>query len=424
MSKNKYEFLGLCAIGGEVAFNNELKQNGFALKEKFPGRLFFSLKNSSDLKRESNSEVSKGQIQEYKISFTDELFRQMIKANMKLQLADRIAFVVKKFSCDDFDDLFDNIYACNWDEFFHKESKVVIERVSSQNSKLNSVRAIQSVAQKAIYKKLCTSWNVVSLPESAQTFTVRLYLENNIAYLTVDLSGEPLHKRSYRLAGGIAPMRETLAASLLQIMHWKRKTALHDPFCGSGTIPIEASLYAHNVAPGLLRSFAFQDFAAFSDEHFAKIFEEEKSKAVSEIQTGNLIRITGSDIDENAVSLSIANAENACSLIEAELRKYGRNDKLVRPDFVQADIAELSAPYNEGLLLGNPPYGERIGDEKEAFAVYEKIAESIKDFSNWQRAFITSCPELKEIINKYNKRIWVKEHAIKSGNIDTVLYEF
>lgn len=469
MNTNGSEFLGLCAIGGEVAFHNELKLNGFTLTEKFPGRVFFkrtdnnaknkpcdtvqnvsgkkpkrriirkekiqalqntaneNLNNSSSLQSEvlSGKEASTVNDAEYaNTADTTELFTAMVHANMNLQLADRIALVVAKFPCADFDDLFAGLYNCNWEAFFYQDSKVVIDKVNSRNSKLNSARAIQSVAQKAIYKKLCSKWHLQMLSESGDTFNVRIYLENDIAAVTLDLSGEALHKRNYRKDAVLAPLRETTAAMMLQLMHWKRKTPLHDPFCGSGTIPIEATLYAHNVPPGILRSFTFQNFALFNNAHFKQIFENEKIQGLLRVQTGNLVRITGSDIANSAVALAARNAENACSLIEAELQKIGRNEKLTRPEFVQADIAELSAPYETGLLIGNPPYGERLGDEAEARDIYKKIAQSTKEFPHWQRAFITNLPDLKEILLAYNSRLYIKEQILKSGKLDTVLYEF
>ncbi|MEL3909066.1 MAG: class I SAM-dependent RNA methyltransferase [Treponemataceae bacterium] len=406
---SKYnEFLGLCPIGAEVSFNNELKLNGFALSEKFSGRLFFKDKAVS------TKNVSK----------TETLFKSLIRANLWLRLADRVGLVVTKFPCQNFDELFDGVLAVNWADFFSEDSKIVVEKVSSTKSKLAAERAIQSVTAKAIYSKLCSTWHLNSLRETGLQFSVRLYLENDFAYVVLDTSGEPLHKRGYRLSGGIAPIRETAASLLLQLMRWKRKTPLHDPFCGSGTIPIEATLYAHNVPTGILRDFDFTKFALFEDKCFAQIYYEERAKALAKIQTGNLVRITGSDIDDNAVSLSITNAEKACSLVEAEMRKIGRAEKLVRPEFVQADIAEISAPYDEGLLLGNPLYGERLGDETEAFELYRKIALAIDEFPNWQKAFITNKTEFPEIIREIKHRARFKEHPIKYGKLETVLYEF
>lgn len=440
-----FEFLGLCAIGGEVAFNNELKLKGFSLVEKFPGRIFFKVKDNFAKKQPIEKKrklIRKEQIQKLKSSEISTesssdskensnettLFTAMLKANMYLQLADRIALLVTKFDCTNFDDLFEGIYACQWSSFFYPDSKITIEKVSTSNSKLSSKRAIQSVAQKAIYQKLCTKWHLTNLSETGDVFNVRLYLDNDIAYVTLDLSGEPLYKRMVSheetLLRGIAPLRETTAAIMLQLMSWKRKTALHDPFCGSGTIPIEAVFYAHNIPSGILRNFTFQKFALFNDEYFKTLFNSIKAKSLSEIQTGNLIRITGSDIDKKAIELSIANSENACSLIESEMRKIGINTKLTRPSFIKADVLELKAPYDDGLLIGNPPYGERIGDKDEAIAVYEKIADMMRDFSGWKKAFITSLPEFKEVLTLKNPRLYVKEHHLKSGKLDTILYSF
>ena len=170
--------------------------------------------------------------------------------------------------------------------------------------------------------------------------------------------------------------------------------------------------------------FGFQKFALFRGAEFRELLQAEKAKAADEIQTGNVIRITGSDIDENAVSLSQANAENACALTEAVMRRFGRNDKLTRPDFVQADIAEIAAPYAEGVLLGNPPYGERLGDEAEALDVYRKIADAVQEFPRWQKAFITNKTEFPDTVREVLKGQRFREHAVKYGKLETVLYVF
>ena len=469
------EFLGLCPIGAEVAFNNELKLNGFVLSEKFPGRLFFKEAASTETatqeqysrkaqtqarprrsiliknfvqaniaaenlgvkttdapsEKDSTGEKAKAEVclssgTSTNVSSRDyALVKSIIKANLKLRLADRIGLVIAKFRCEDFDDLFEGVGAVDWTQFFCEDSKVGVEKVSSAKSKLASERAIQSVAAKAIYTTLCKAWHVNTMCETGDTFSVRIYLDNDVASVVLDTSGEPLHKRGYRLSGGIAPIRETAAALLLQLMMWKRKMPLHDPFCGSGTIPIEAILYAHNVAPGFLREeFDFQKFALFRGTEFRELLQAEKAKAADEIQTGNVIRITGSDIDENAVSLSQANAENACALTEAVMRRFGRNDKLTRPDFVQADIAEIAAPYAEGVLLGNPPYGERLGDEAEALDVYRKIADAVQEFPRWQKAFITNKTEFPDTVREVLKGQRFREHAVKYGKLETVLYVF
>lgn len=458
------EFLGLCPLGGEVAFNNELKRNGFVLTKKFPGRLFFKAVDNSQLYDELNScegeslhlqqpkkrigikgnfshletqpdtthqnklIANKTKMQKSKTrKYLDKekiLFLQCLKANIQLRLPDRIGLVISSFKCTNFDELFENTHDIEWEQFCFEDSKIIIEKVSISNSKIDSTRSLQSIASKAIYSRLCHKWKLQKLPETGEPISIRIYLDDNWARIVIDLSGEPLYHRGYRLAGGLAPMRETMAALLLQLLLWKRKIPLHDPFCGSGTIPIEAFLYAYNIAPGILRTFAFQRFRFFSDSQFHTLFMQYKSSCINAIQTDYLVRISGSDISHEAISLSRANLNNAVNLISKEMKKFGCNTTIKNITFFQSDISEITAEYDEGLLLGNPPYGERIGDETEAFEIYEKLALKMQQFTKWKKAFITNKPEFAEILQQHIKKLDIKSKPVKVGKLDTMLYYF
>ena len=226
--------VALCAIGAEKILGNEIKHLGYKLEGNAPGRVFFT-------------------------GDDDSLYR----SNLCLRTADRVFLQTAKYAAEDFDQLFEGVYKVDWQDFFRKDTKVTVDKVRCYKSKLNSEHAIQGVVQKAIYKKLGDKWNMSNLPESGFESNVRVYIDENTVHVLLDLSGLPLHKRGYRVDGGLAPLRETVAAVMLHEMIWRRKTPLHDPFCGSGTITIEAVLYAHNVAPGFGRRFALENLSIF-----------------------------------------------------------------------------------------------------------------------------------------------------------------
>ena len=379
--------VALCAIGAEKILGNEIKHLGYKLAGNAPGRVFFT-------------------------GDDDSLYR----SNLCLRTADRVFLQMAKYPAEDFDQLFDGVYSINWQDFFKKDTKVTVDKVRCYKSKLNSEHAIQGIVQKAIYKKLGDKWHMSSLPETGSESTVRVYIDENTALILLDLSGLPLHKRGYRVDGGVAPLRETVAAVMLQEMMWRRKTPLHDPFCGSGTIAIEAALYAYNVAPGFGRRFALENLTIFNK----KRADEIRAKEAELIRTDVEVRITGSDIDPAAIERSRKNAEYACVTAGRALQSIGSDSKVIRPDFIQADFAELSAPYETGLILCNPPYGERLGDEAEAEALYKKMTCLWDEFKGWEFGVITSHKKFQESFGHYATLL----KSLKAGNLDTTLYMY
>jgi putative N6-adenine-specific DNA methylase len=320
------------------------------------------------------------------------------------------------YSADNFDALYEGAYAAPWQDFFKKNVRVVIDKVRCNKSALSSEHSVQSVVHKAVCQKLCDVWHMSALPESGAVAAIRVYVDHDIAQLELDTSGEALHKRGYRTHGGEAPLRETLAAVLLQLMGWRRKVPLHDPFCGSGTIICEAMLYAYNAAPGFGRRFALEDLAFFSESAAQEVRRQEAKK----IRTDCLVRITGSDIDPIAVETARANAEHACVTVGRALQIIGSDSKIPRPDFAQANFLSLSAPYEQGMLLANPPYGERLGSEEEALALYKSMETLFSAFPHWQQGFITANEHFEKALGK--KAATTKK--LKSGKLDTIFYCF
>lgn len=383
-------YASLCAVGAEHILGNELKHLGFKLESNAPGRVFFTDGSSG--------------------------FDAVYKANFCLRTADRVYIQMAKYRADNFDTLFAGCYEAPWQDFLHKDSRVVVDKVRAYKSRIESEHTVQSMIQKAIYKKLGEVWGITTMPESGEKCDVRVYIDEDIVRIMLDTSGDPLHKRGYRTDGGTAPLRETTAAVLLQELMWRRKTPLHDPFCGSGTIAIEAALYAHNVAPGLGRHFAYEHLSFYDPKRVLEIKKEEAAKIRTDVEC----RITGSDIDGDAVQRSTLNAEHACVTAGRALQLIGSDARIPRPEFIRSSFADLKAPFESGLILCNPPYGERLGDQSQAETLYQDMASLFTDFPGWQIGVITSQKSFQKCIGRYTDQ----QKNLKAGNLDTTLYVY
>ena len=406
-----------CAIGAEKILSNELRQLEFTPISTAIGRVVFTMERAgtrisdNPLSLDSHNPVIQDSVDEQEL-------RALYQSNYKLRTADRVYLQLATIPCRDFNDLFEGVRAIRWQDWFKRDVRVVVDKVRIKSSILSSEHSIQSVVHKAIYDCLGKAWGMELLPETGKTAIVRVYIENNVASILLDLSGMPLHRRGYRTTGGEAPIRETLAAILLHLMQWRRKTPLHDAFCGSGTIPIEAAMYAHNIAPGLGRNFALEDLLPFADGSSVKMMEDERADAASRIVTDCLVRVTGSDISPQAITAAQANAERACVIAGKALQKAGIDARIPRPDFTVSDFKDLAAPYEKGLLLSNPPYGERIGDRGSAKELYSSMHSLFLDFPGWDYGFITNHEEFEVAIGKKATKI----RNLKSGNLETRFY--
>jgi putative N6-adenine-specific DNA methylase len=406
-----------CAIGAEKILSNELRQLEFTPISTAIGRVVFTMEKAgtrisdNPLSLDSHNPVIQDSVDEQEL-------RVLYQSNYKLRTADRVYLQLATIPCRDFNDLFEGVRAIRWQDWFKRDVRVVVDKVRIKSSILSSEHSIQSVVHKAMYDCLGKAWGMELLPETGKTAIVRVYIENNVASILLDLSGMPLHRRGYRTTGGEAPIRETLAAILLHLMQWRRKTPLHDAFCGSGTIPIEAAMYAHNIAPGLGRNFALEDLLPFADGSSVKMMEDERADAASRIVTDCLVRVTGSDISPQAITAAQANAERACVIAGKALQKAGIDARIPRPDFTVSDFKDLAAPYEKGLLLSNPPYGERIGDRGSAKELYSSMHSLFLDFPGWDYGFITNHEEFEVAIGKKATKI----RNLKSGNLETRFY--
>jgi putative N6-adenine-specific DNA methylase len=271
------------------------------------------------------------------------------------------------------------------------------------------------VVHKAAAQRLCKVYKRTRLPEGEgiPQAELRVYVDKDMVQLLLDLSGAALFKRGYRSEGGAAPLRETSAASLLLLSGWKRKFPLYDPFCGSGTIAIEAALYAWNMAPNLGRSFALSALAIGD----AKIENKVRTELLTYIDTSNIIRITGSDADSRAVAMAKANARRA----------YGLAGKQVfdgtapfMPQFKVLDMTEAASADEGGYIITNPPYGRRLGDASDAESLYRDMNVLLRRFPGWKLGVISDHPGFESHFGKQAD----SARKITNGAIDSYFYEY
>ncbi len=406
-----------CAVGAEKVLSNELKQLGYFVEGTRSGRVFFYSEKPFD------GPFTEG-VPPAIPSDTD--LAAAYRANLCLRTADRVYICLARFEAREFDVLFEGVRAIPWQHWFRKDVRVVVDKVRTHKSRLESEHSIQGVVHKAIYTRLGNEWKMTNLPETGSQASVRVYLEQDEALVLLDLSGMPLHRRGYRTTGGDAPIRETLAAILLQLMNWRRKIPLHDAFCGSGTIALEAMLYAHNIAPGLSRSFALETLQPFTTASVKERMVKVRQDAVLSIRTDCLVRISGSDIDPNILVAARANAERAGAIAGRALMECGNRSQIARPSFFQASFDELASSSHrsrfpdEGLFLSNPPYGERLGDSESALALYAAMRSLPVSFPDWEFGLITSH---KDFERAYGRRA-DKKKTLKGGNLETCLYMY
>ena len=382
--------VALCAVGAEKTVSNEIKKLGLSVVESGFGRVSFK-------------------------TGVEGLYRSL----MGCRAADRILLETAKFRALDFDDLFEGVRCLPWEEFIPPRAGLKVSKVRSNRSKLTAETSIQAVVHKAAAERLCTKWKINRLPEDVDGADLRVYIEKDEASILLDLSGEPLFKRGYRTAGGIAPLRETTAAAIILGSLWRRKFPLYDPFCGSGTIVIEAAMYAWDIAPGIGRRFTL-DRLPFGNENTGRNVREE---FLGKVDFSRLVRISGSDADSGAVAAARANMERAIALSSkkqasppraaAPALKVLPMEKASQKDFLGAD-------GEEGFIITNPPYGRRLGDAESAERTYTEMGCLAKHFSGWKLAVISDHSGFESFFGR--KADSCRE--ITNGAIGSYLYQY
>ena len=297
------------------------------------------------------------------------------KANICLRTGERIMVVLAQFQAKSFEELFQGVYRAPLEQFIPADGQFPVKG-HCLNSQLMSVSDCQAIIKKAASRRLGEKYGISWLPETGIKFQLHFTILNDQVTLSLDTSGPGLHKRGYRAVGNDAPLHETLAAGMIQLTRYRGREFFWDPFCGSGTIPIEAALIAKNRAPGLNRHFAAEEFPWLPKEVWTQAKEEAKSKEFS-----GQYRILGSDNDPKCVSLAMANA-----------RKAGVADCIT---FKDGDATKMSLPAEEGLLVCNPPYGERMMEQQSAQRLYSALGRHLKFANNWKKFVITSEPEFE-----------------------------
>lgn len=326
-------------------------------------------------------------------------FEDVLRANVFLRSANRVRIVLSKFKAQTFDELFDGIFAMCWQDVMTKDAKIVVD-AKSVKSKLFALSAVQSIVKKAIISKLSTVYNC-SFNESGAAYCIEAAIVDDVVTVTLDTSGEGLHKRGYRTYLGDAPIRETLAAAMIQLSVWNPDRPLIDPFCGSGTIPVEASLIGLDIAPGMNRNFACEQFA-----NAPKVREKVQEEALQRIKRDRQLHISGFDINKDAIKLAFKHAERA-----------GVKDNI---HFQVQDMRDLSSKYAHGVIITNPPYGERLMKEDELKALYRDFGKVTAKLDEWCVYAITSY----RAFEKYFGRRADKVRKLYNSELECNFYQY
>lgn len=328
--------------------------------------------------------------------------RAIARSNLWLRSADRVLLKMGEFKALEFEELFQQTKAVAWEDIIPADGKFTVTGTSVK-SKLHSVPACQSIVKKAIVERLGSFYCIDRFEETGAEYTVKVTILKDRVTLTIDTSGTGLHKRGYRVCDVAAPIKETLAAAMVQLSFWKAGRLLVDPCCGSGTIPIEAAMIGRNIAPGLNRKFASQEWDIIPPE----IWKEERKAAFEAIDYDADIRIEASDISGRAVEAAIENAAEA-----------GVDDCI---EFKKMDMAKLTAEEEGGIVITNPPYGERIGEKKQIEAIYSAYNEFYRKNPTWSLFMVTTD---KEVENKIFGRPADRRRKLYNGRLEVCYYQF
>jgi len=335
-----------------------------------------------------------------KITIRGEI-EDVVKLNMWLRTAERISIKVGEFKAFSFAELFDKTKELPWEEWIDIDGNFLVSG-KSLNSKLFSVSDCQSIVEKAIVERLKENYDVEWFSKTGARFKVEVSLNKDIATLTLDTSGDGLHKRGYRNRANLAPIKETLAASLVMLSYWNNDRLLYDPFCGSGTILLEALLIGKNIAPGLDRKFDFEEWEVFSKE----LVKAERVRARNSVKHDVKLRIMGSDIDKKSILIARDNLAN-----------LGLDDEIT---FFVKDMREVDIKNEYGVLITNPPYGIRMGDNDEVRQLYIDFGNKFRELDKWSIYVITSDEEFEHYFGRKSDR----KRKLYNGRIKVDYYQF
>lgn len=371
---NTYELIAPCHFGLESVLKREIYDLGYEITSVENGRVTF----------EGDAEA-------------------ICRANINLRTTERILLKVGKFKATTFTELFDAVKELPWEEYIPVDGKFWVTKANSVNSKLFSSSDIQSIVKKAIVERLKQKYNISWFKENKASYPIRVTILKDEVTIALDTTGDSLHKRGYRPAAGKAPISETLAAALIMLTPWNKDRIFVDPFCGSGTFPIEAAMIAANIAPGINREFTAETWTNIVPKTEWYQAVEEANDAVNlDIETD----IQGFDIDPEVVKIARQNAKNAGV------------DRLIH--FQARGVNELSHPKKYGFIITNPPYGERLEDKNTLPSIYAEFGRQFSKLDDWSAYMITSYEEAEHYFGKKAD----KNRKIYNGMLKTYFYSF
>lgn len=370
----------------------------------FDGKLNISVASASGIEAVTKNELlalgyTPGGAIDGRIAFCG-TFLDVARCNLFLRTAGRVRIIVAEFVATTFDELFEECSNVSWQDILPKDAAVIVT-AKSNKSALFSMSAIQSITKKAIVEKMLEKCGLTTFVESGATFSFEVSIVNDKVTIALDTSGTGLHKRGYRTMVGEAPIRETTAAAMLLLSFWKWDKPLIDPFVGSGTIPIEAALIATSTAPGLNRHFAFEEFP-----NAPMLCDNARDEARQLMERDRKLRISGFDIDSKAIRLSNLHAQNA-----------GVKDLI---HFQTADMRTISSRFSYGVVLTNPPYGERLMKGAELYELYRDFGKMFDTLDEWSAFVITSCLSFE----KHFGRKANKKRTLYNSELECRLYSF
>lgn len=339
-------------------------------------------------------------VEDGKVTFIGDI-SAICKANMWIRSAERIYVKIGEFEASTFDELFEGVISLPWEEWIPENGQFPVDGYSLK-SNLHSIPDCQSIIKKAVVERLKKKYKKEWFDENGPLYKIKFSLMKNKAVLMIDTSGEGLHKRGYRAMSNIAPLRETLASAMIMLSDWRYDRPLIDPFCGSGTIPIEAALIGANIAPGLNRKFTSEKWGQIPK----KLWLDTRKEAHSLIKMDVELNIRGYDIDESAVKLSINNAH------KAGVNQYVK--------FANKPLKDLRTDDMYGILICNPPYGERMGETKEVEKLYREMGRIFTSLNTWSYYIITSHENFEKLFGKKA----TKRRKLYNGMIKTTYYQY
>lgn len=323
------------------------------------------------------------------------------RANLWLRCADRVLIKVGEFKALTFDELFEGTKALPWEEWLPVDASFPVDG-KSVKSKLFSVSDCQAITKKAIVERLKRKYHRQWFDETGPQYQIEVALQNDLATLTIDTSGPGLHKRGYRKLTGTAPLKETLAAALINLSFWGPERVLIDPCCGTGTIPIEAGLIGLNIAPGLNRDFAAQKWPQLPDD----LWRKARAEALDRIRRDRKLKIIGTDIDPEVLSL----ARYHC--------KQAQLDRQIH--LQQLPLSELRNSHKYGCVICNPPYGERLGETAKVEQLYREMSKVFKPLETWSFYILTSYTAFERLFGRRADR----RRKLYNGRIECQYYQF